>query len=466
MKPSFTKDIVIGLEIHVELNTKTKLFCSSPTQGKELPNTRTCEICLGHPGAKPKVNKKAIEFSLKLAKALNCKIADNIIFSRKNYFYPDMSKNYQITQYEQPLGENGYIQLENKKIRITRVHIEEDPAALVHPGGLGKAQYVLVDYNRSGNPLCEIVTEPELNSPEEAREFMKSLITILQYLKIFNPDKNIIKADANVSIKESGYIRAEIKNISGFKEIQRALEYEILRQKQAVSDNIKLKQETRAWDAESGITTLLRTKETEDDYGYIFDPDLVPIETSNFKIEIPELPNEKAKRYVKEFKLSKEDAFVLTNEFKLTELFEKCIKKINPILAAKWIRREIVRVLNYNKIDLENMNIDVDEFVKLLEMLEKKKITDRIAQKTLDVLAMKKINVQDYIKKQGLEAVSDTGLIEKLCKESISENPKALADYKSGNENSINFLLGQVMRKSKGKADPKEIKEILKRLIK
>ena len=465
MTNKFTKDIIIGLEIHVELNTDTKLFCSCPTQGNDNPNTRTCEICLGHPGSKPKVNKKAIEYSIKLAKALNCKISDNIIFSRKNYFYPDMSKNYQITQYETPLGEKGFIQLEDKKIGITRVHIEEDPAALIHPGGLGKAKFVLVDYNRSGNPLCEIVTEPELSSPEDARNFMKTLITILQYLGIFNPDKNIIKADANVSIKESGYIRAEIKNISGFKEIQRALEYEILRQKQAVKENKKLKQETRAWESESGITTLLRTKETEDDYGYIFDPDLVPIETKQFKIKISELPQEKAKKYVKEFKLSKEDAYVLTNDFDLTKIFEKSIKKINPVLSAKWIRRELVRVLNYNKIDITEMKMDVDEFVKLLQLLDKNKITDKVAQKILEILVVKKINVEEYVKKQGLEAVSDTGLIEKFCNEIINENKKAVDDYKSGNENSLNFLLGQVMRKSMGKADPKEIKEKLKKML-
>jgi len=462
---SFKSEVVIGLEIHVELNTKTKLFCSCPTQGKEEPNTRTCEICLGHPGSKPRVNKKAILFSVKLAKALNCKLANQIIFSRKNYFYPDMSKNYQITQYETPLGENGFILLSDKKVGITRVHIEEDPAALVHPGGIGKAKQVFVDYNRSGNPLCEVVTEPEINNPKEARDFMKSLITILQYLNIFDPDINLIKADANVSIKESGYKRAEIKNISGFKEIQRALEYEILRQKQAVQDGVLLKQETRAWDAKKGVTQLLRTKETEDDYGYIFDPDLVPIDVDLFKVKVPELPVDKQKRYIKEYKISKEDAFVLTNEFNLTNIFEKAIKKVDPILASKWIRRELVRVLNYNNIEVTEMKLDIEEFISLLDLLQNKKITDKVAQKILEELAVKKISVKKYIKENKLEAVSDSGLIEKLCKEAINENSKAVEDYKSGNENSLNFLLGQVMRKSKGKANPKEIKEKLKKLL-
>ena len=462
----FKKNIVIGLEIHVELNTKSKLFCSCPTQGNENPNTRTCEICLGMPGSKPVVNKKAVEFTIKLAQALNCKLAKEVIFSRKSYFYPDMSKNYQITQYEIPIGKKGNIKVGNKNIGIKRVHLEEDPASLVHPGGIDKAQYVLVDYNRSGNPLCEIVTEPELNSAEEARDFLKSLITILRYLDIFDPEKNIIKADANVSIKESGYIRSEIKNITGFKEIERALNYEIERQKHAK----KLVLETRSWNAEKGITTLLRTKETEEDYGYIFDPDLVPIEINNkwltnLKKQIPELPNEKATKYIKKYKISKDDAFVITNEYALTKIFEKAIK-VNPVLAAKWIRRELIRVLNYNKIDLSDMNINEVQFLSLLELLHKKKITDKVAQKILEKLVVEDIDVANYIKKQKLESLSDSSLLEKYCTIAIKENPKAVDDYKSGNENALNFILGRVMRKSKGKAAPNKIKSTLKKLVK
>ncbi len=456
------QDVIIGLEIHVELDTKTKLFCSCPTQGDDRPNTRTCEICLGHPGSKPKVNKMAIEYAIKLAKSLNCRISNSVIFSRKNYFYPDMSKNYQITQYETPLGEKGYLQLEGKKISITRVHIEEDPASLVHPAGITKSNYVLVDYNRSGNPLCEIVTGPDLNSPKEARDFMKSLITILRYLKIFDPEKNIIKADANVSVKESGYIRSEIKNISGFKEIEKALEYEIARQKNAVESGVELSQETRAWD--NGKTTLLRKKETEEDYGYIFDPDLVPIGTGNFKIIVPELPAEKAKRFVKEFSISKNNAFVLTSDYDLSLIFENSVKKVSPQLAAKWIRRELVRVANYNNISVTA--IDEKEFIKILELLEDRKITDNTAKKILEELAENKINVAKHVKEHGLEAVSDTSQLESFCKEAIAENPKAVSDYLHGNGNSLNFVVGKVMQKSRGKADPKQVKKILVELIK
>ncbi|MBI2652073.1 Asp-tRNA(Asn)/Glu-tRNA(Gln) amidotransferase subunit GatB [Candidatus Woesearchaeota archaeon] len=295
----FTSNIVIGLEIHIELDTKTKLFCSCPTKGSEEPNTRTCETCLGMPGSKPVLNKKSVEFALKLCLALNCEISPELIFSRKSYFYPDMSKNYQISQYEMPLGRNGKLRLRNgKEIGITRVHIEEDPASLIHPVGLKESQYVLVDYNRSGNPLVEIVTEPDLTSPEEAREFMKQLITVLNYLEIFDINEGIIKADANVSIKESDYTRIEIKNITGFKEIERALVYEVNRQKEEIKHHKKIEHETRAWDSEKGITFSLRKKETEEDYGYIIDTDLTVVEItdkliSDVKKNMPELAHDK-----------------------------------------------------------------------------------------------------------------------------------------------------------------------------
>src|SRR3989338_10960780 len=283
---NFKKDIVIGLEIHVETDTNTKLFCGCPTKGNEEPNTRVCEVCLGHPGSKPVLNKKAVEYALKLCLALNCKISKELIFSRKSYFYPDMDKNYQISQYEIPLGSKGSLRLRSgKEIDITRVHMEEDPAALIHPKGMQESAYVLVDYNRSGNPLLEIVTEPELSSAGEARDFMKQLIIILSYLGIFNINENTIKADANISIKESGFVKQEVKNITGFKEIERALQYEILRQKEEISAGKKLEQETRAWDSEKGITFLLRKKETEEDYGYILDADLVKTEITKEMLE-------------------------------------------------------------------------------------------------------------------------------------------------------------------------------------
>ena len=475
----FDADIVIGLEIHAELDTDSKMFCSCPTKAEE-PNTATCEICLGMPGSKPVVNKKAIEYALKLAIALNCSIAKELIFSRKVYFYPDMSKNYQITQYEIPLGSEGFIELSNgKKIGITRVHMEEDPASLIHQGSMETSPFVLVDYNRSGRPLCEIVTKPEMHSPQEAREFMKQLITILQSLKIFNIQTRIIKADANVSVKESGYTRAEIKNITGFKEIERALAYEIERQKKDILEGRKIIQETRGWNADLGITKSLRSKETEEDYGYIFDPDLVAVEMTEqmikkAKSELPELPNEKLKRYVQKMKINETDAQVISSDFVLSEMFDRLLgKKADAHIAADWIRRELPRVANYNKKEVEDLISEgkfEENFIEIIELLSNKKITAQVAKdilnKTADGTLHKNYkSPKDYVEKEKLAAVSDSSEIKKFCEEAIKENPKAVEDYKKGEEKALNFLIGQVMRKSKGKASADEVRKIIKKMV-
>lgn len=457
-------EIIIGLEIHVSLNTKTKLFCSCPTTGNEEPNSRCCDICTGFPGSKPVLNKAALEKALKLCLALNCKLAKEVIFSRKTYFYPDMGKNYQITQYEIPLGDKGFLEISNKKINLTRIHMEEDPAALIH-----QEKTVLVDYNRSGIPLCEIVTEPEMSSPEEAREFLKKLITILRYLKIFDPKTCIIKADANINIK--GHERVEIKNINGFKEIEKALTYEIERQKQLVEEKKPLKiRETRGWDSDQGITKFQRSKESEEDYGYIVDPDLVPIEITKkiidkTKKELPELPEEKAKKYIKKYKIKKKDAEVLANDFELTELLEESASShIDPLFAAEWIRREVTRVLNYNKKELDETFISKN-LVDVLELIQNKKITRQTGQRLMEKLVSEKLNVKEYIKKNKLEVVSNTKEIENICKKVLKENPKAIKEYLEGKENSFMFLVGAVMRETKGKADPQTVNKILKKLI-
>ena len=464
--------VVVGLEVHCEINTNTKLFCGCPTKGSKEPNTRVCETCLGHPGSKPVLNKKAVEYALKLCLALNCKISKELIFSRKSYFYPDMAKNYQISQYEIPLGSDGNLKLRSgKEIGITRVHMEEDPASLVHPAGMQESTYVLVDYNRSGNPLLEIVTEPELESAAEARDFMKQLITILDYLGIFDINEGIIKADANVSVKESGFVKQEVKNITGFKEIERALNYEIARQKEAVKEGKKIQQETRAWDSEKGITFTLRKKETEEDYGYILDPDLVKTEINKemvggVKKEMPELAHDKVKKFVSKHKIKQEDAEIIAAEKALAEMFEKVAEEVNPVLAAKWLRRELVRVLNYNKKELHEVEIDEKHIIQLLRLVENKKITDSVASKILERLIMEPFDVDKYVKKERLEAVSDVGELEKFCKEVIEENPKAVEDYKKGEEKALNFIVGAIMKKTKGKASPKEVNEIVKKLIK
>jgi len=404
--------------------------------------------------------------------ALNCKIADELIFSRKSYFYPDMAKNYQITQYEVPLGEKGVLKLKSgKDIKITRLHIEEDPAALVHPESITTSKFVMVDYNRSGHPLAEIVTEPDMTSPEEARDFLKELIRILTYLKIFDVNNGIIKADANISIKESGYVRSEIKNITGFKEIERALNYELGRQKEAVKEGKKLVQSTRTWDANEGVTHHLRTKETEADYGYIIDPDLVEIEISDewldkVKTEMPELAQEKAKKFVDSYGIDKEFANILAKELELAEMFEKVAKEVDPKLTAFWLRRELLRVMNFNKISFDKLKIDASHMIALLKLVDAKKITDKVGQELIEKLVVKPFDVEKYVKDNDLGAVSDTGEIEKFCKEAIKESAQAVEQYKSGEEKALNFIVGKVMRATKGKASPKEVNLIIKKLIK
>ena len=459
--------VIIGIEAHLPINlVDTKLFCgcSLPDENAK-PNTFSCPVCLSMPGSKPVVNKRVIELALRLAIALNSEIQGQIIFSRKNYFYPDLPSGYQRTQYEIPLGKGGFVILNSgKKVRLRRVHIEEDPGALIHKGA-----YCLVDYNRSGMPLTEIVTEPDLESPEEAREFLNKLIMTVNYLGIHDSKKSAVRADANISIE--GNNRVEIKNITGFKEIESALFYEIARQKQELGEGKVIYQHTRGWDTNKQITFFQRGKETEIDYSYITECDLVPIEiTKEFiervKKDIPELAHEKIERYIKDFKLNKEDAETIASEFLLADLFEKVSKKIDPMLAAKWLRRELIRVVEYNKLNLHDLELDETHLIELLDLLEKKQITERVAQKIMEMLVEKSFSPKEYIKKEGIKVVSEDKELEILCKEAIGQSKKAVDDYKSGNEKALFFLSGAVMKKTKGQADIRKVNEILKKLLK
>ncbi|MBI4151953.1 Asp-tRNA(Asn)/Glu-tRNA(Gln) amidotransferase subunit GatB, partial [Candidatus Woesearchaeota archaeon] len=364
---AFTSDVVVGLEIHVELKTKTKLFCGCARVGSDVPNTRTCPTCLGHPGSRPVLNRKAVDFAIKIARALGCTITDELVFSRKAYFYPDMSKNFQITQFEEPLGRGGNIKIRSGKvIHLERLHLEEDPASTTYPQGMAASPFSYLDYNRAGNPLVEIVTKPEMTTPAEAREFLNRLASILTYLDVFNVDQCILKADANISIKESGYTRVEIKNISGFKELENALLYEITRQRALVRRGLAIKRETRGWNEGSRTTNSQRSKETEADYGYITEPDLSLISVSQEMVallerEIPELAHQKVERYVHTLNVEPTDAEVMAMELELAELFERVAHQINPRLAAKWLRRELLRVLNYNKKTVRDIQFSEKE---------------------------------------------------------------------------------------------------------
>lgn len=459
---------MIGLECHVQLKTNSKLFCPCPTrQETEEPNSACCEICLGMPGSKPVLNKKALDFALKVALAFNCKINEKFFFSRKTYFYPDMSKNFQITQYEIPVGSNGFVELSSgKKIRIRRIHLEEDPAALVHEAGLLSSSHCLVDYNRSGIPLIEIVTEPDLSSPQEAREFLDELTMVLSYLDVFDFENGTLKADCNLSIV--GNERVEIKNVTGKRNVEKALESEAKRQSELVKQGNQIARETRGFDEKSLSTKTMRKKETEEDYGYIFEPDLVAFELSKPEIEktrrgLPELHSEKAKRLVKEFGIAEYDAKVISGSRFAGNLFEEFAKAVSPKIASVFVSRDLVAIAHHEGKELEEISgrINAVQLKELLVFFEKA----RINEKTLKEAAIAHVaggkNPVDFVKENNLFKDAAGSEIEKIVSKILSSNSKAVADLKAGNEKSLNFLVGLAMRESKGKAEPREIKKLI-----
>ena len=446
----------IGLEVHLQLNTNSKVFCSCSTKQVETPNSNVCEICCGFPGSKPVLNKKAFEKALKIALALNCTINKTTFFSRKGYFYPDLPKNFQITQYESPIGINGSF----RGIRIRRVHLEEDPGALIHKGS-----YCLVDYNRSGIPLVEIVTEPDFKTAKEAREFLRELITDLSYLDVYDKKSDFgLKADLNISTIGA---KVEIKNVNGLKDIEDALTYEEERQSKEVPD----RSETRGWNAEKRITILQRTKESEDDYGYITETDLPILEINDkllkeIKSSIPELSKEKSTRFTSQYQLSDKDAKVLSNNKKLSELFEKVAEKVNPEIAAKWIIRDLVNQLNYHKKTLDQVKIKPEYMVDLLKLFEGKNITDNTTKQVMiKLIKEKNFSTKEYIEKNNLVMQSSSSKVERWCEQAIKECPQAVEDYKKGNEKSLNFVVGKVMQLSNKTANPDIVRKILVKLI-
>ncbi len=458
------KKVIIGMETHVQLNTESKLFCGCPTTAEE-PNSATCVVCLGMPGSKPAVNKKAIDSAILVALALNCKVNEEFFFSRKTYFYPDMAKDYQISQYEIPVGINGFLQLQSgKRVRIRRVHLEEDPAALVHEQGMQSSNYCLVDYNRSGIPLVEIVSEPDLDSPKEAREYMDALLNILNYLGVFEQGVGVMKSDANISIK--GNERAEVKNISGFKDIETALEFEAARQKAAIARGERIARETRGFVAENGTTVSLRSKESEDDYGYIFEPDLPKIIVgkewlAQLKKQLPELPEQKAKRFEKEFRIQATDARVLCGNIILAKLFEETAQKTKPELAARFLSRELLAIINYNNLDLASLGLEAEAIAGLLKLVAEGKVSEKNAKEAMIKYANEKILPIDYLQKNNLLIDINQGELEKIVEKVLFENSKAFDELKTGNAKSLNFLVGLVMRQTKGKAEPRTVQKLI-----
>ena len=445
-----------GLEIHVQLETKSKLFCNCPTNYKEAPaNTNICPVCLNQPGAKPfPTNEKALENALMISLMLNCKIEKGTAyFMRKHYDYPDLPSGYQRTSI--PIGYEG----ELNGVRIREIHMEEDP-------GQYKPDKGVVDFNRSGIPLIEIVTEPDMHSPEEARNFLNQLIRVLEYSGGARGE-GTMRADVNVSIE--GGNRVEMKNINSIKGAYKALKFEVVRQKNLMKRGIEIKQETRAYLESQMITVSMRSKENADDYRFIPDPDLPPMKIYDNQIEeiketMPEAPHNKARRFEEEYGLDKETAKVLTSELDLAA-FEEVAKEVDPVFAGNWMREELKRVLTYNKFDFTESGISTEDIVEIINLLQNKEITTKAGQRIVEQMPNNKKSPKEIGEELGLIGIVEEDAVVKAAKQAIDENPKAVNDYKEGQKNSINFLVGQVMRLTKGKADPGETVKILKDLI-
>ncbi|MDD5086703.1 MAG: Asp-tRNA(Asn)/Glu-tRNA(Gln) amidotransferase subunit GatB [Candidatus Nanoarchaeia archaeon] len=455
--------IKCGLEIHgyVNVENKTKLFCNCSIDENAKPNTNICPICTAMPGSKPMLaNKEAVDKIIAIALMLGCKVNKKMLFQRKHYSWPDLPAGYQKTisgSYSNPVGVNGKF----LGIKIADVHLEEDPARWDPVTGE-------VDYNRSGTPLVEIVTEPDFESTNQLRDWLKSLLTTLNYIKAINKNAGV-KADTNVSI-EPNFNRVEVKNVNSFSNIVKAAEYEILRQEESLKEGKKIEQETRAFDEKNNKTVFMRSKEQAADYMFIPEPDLPVIKIDDKYIErirktLPEKPDEKIKRLTREYKIKKEDAFVLCSDIVLSELFEKVTKKVSAEIAARWLRFELLRVLNYHKKELEEVKLDEKNLIELLLLVENKKITEPTAKKLIEKLVEKPFDVKKYVKQEKLESISDTDELEQICKDVIKNNQKVVDDYKNGRKEALNYLVGQVMRTTKGKASPKELNELFKKLI-
>ena len=473
---------IIGLEIHVQLKTKRKMFCDCKNDPEEkLPNVNVCPICLGYPGTLPSPNKKAIEMVLKVGKALNCQFPEISKFDRKNYFYPDLPKGYQISQYDQPLCFNGFLEIEGRKIRIRRIHLEEDTGRSMH-----FKDKSLIDFNRAGVPLMELVTEPDIRSAKEAKKFCQELQLILRYLGVSDADmeKGEMRCEVNISLEASKEdYKVEIKNLNSFKAVEEAIEYEIKRQLKLLEEGKKLESETRGWDPEKKETFPQRRKEKEADYRYFPEPDLPPIELKDFDLEkifseIGELPSEKRKRLKEEYpELKKEEIEVLVEEKEATDFFEETFSEAKALLKGKDTSSLLRTIINLMLTDLRGLMLETKnsfkelalkpkEFAKLCVAFYEKKITSPVAKKILKELYGGRTKFEELLRKEEFEIIGDEASLKKLAKEVIEENPKPVADYLSGKENALNFLVGKLMAKTRGKADPELSQKIFKALLK
>ena len=466
-------EVIIGLEVHAELSTKTKIFCSCPTKFGAAPNTQTCPICMGMPGTLPVLNEKVVEYAVKAGLATNCEISRNSKNDRKNYFYPDLPKAYQISQYDKPLCEHGYVEINTsegkKKIRLTRIHIEEDAGKLNHDEFGGGS---LVDLNRAGVPLIEIVSEPDLRSSEEVEEYLRKLKSILEYIEVSDckMQEGSLRADVNVSVRKKGDTklgtRTEMKNMNSFRSITRAIEYEVDRQIDVIEEGGEVEQETLRWDDVSGKTFPMRDKEDAQDYRYFPDPDLVAIKLSeeyieNIKKSLPELPESRKERYLKEYDLSEKDAHIITSSKYLSDLFEGAIKVCNnPKAVNNWIISDISRILNETEMEPIQIPFDSQQLGKLIVLIDKGTISSSIAKKVLVEMFEHPRDPEDIIDEKGWVQISDEGAIKEVVLKVLEANPQSVADYKGGKDKALGFLVGQAMKETRGKANPQMLNQM------
>ena len=471
-------EAVIGLEVHAQLLTDTKLFCGCSTKFGSGPNTQTCPVCIGMPGVLPVLNRKAVDFAIKTGLAMNCSIAPYSRFARKNYFYPDLPKGYQISQYELPLCIGGFIEIvvdgEVRRIGITRIHMEDDAGKNIHEG---KGNYSFVDLNRAGIPLMEIVSEPEIRSPKEAAEYMKKIRSVLRYLGVCdgNMEQGSLRCDANVSVRPAGQtkfgVKAELKNMNSFRFVERALEYEIKRQVKVLEEGGNVLQETRLWDAGVGITQSMRSKEEAHDYRYFPEPDLVPMAIGREIIDavkacLPELPDAKRERFTVRYGLPEYDADLLTSEKAVAEWYERAVSEGGqPKAVSNWMMGEMMRMLNEDGISIEDCPLQPGQLAGMLRLIEDGTISGKIAKTVFEEMFRSGKDAETVVAEKGLVQISDEGAIEKAVDEVLSKHAAEVERFRSGDEKLIGFFVGQVMKTTKGKANPQLLNELLKRKL-
>ncbi len=474
-------ETIIGLEIHVELDTVSKMFCGCPTRFGEDPNTQVCPVCLGLPGALPVANWKAIEYTIKSGLALSCEIAEFTQFHRKNYFYPDMAKNYQISQYDLPICTGGHLDVEtddvSRRVGITRVHLEEDTGKLIHVGGEGRiagADYSIVDFNRSGIPLMEIVTEPDIRSPEEARAFMAKLRSILLSLGVSDcsMEQGSMRCDANLSLRPAGDtelgVKTEVKNMNSFRALVRALAFEVERQTKVLQAGETVEQETRHFDAAKNITTSLRTKEYAHDYRYFPEPDLVPIKVERAIVadmagKLPELPDARRMRFIESIGLGAHEAHLLSDTKPMGDFFEECVDGgADPKAAANWILGELSMHLNATGLEIEDCAVTPKHLTQLLKLLDEGTISGKIAKAVFEEMYETGKLPGVIVDEKGMTQISDSDEIGRVVDAVLAENPKAVEELKAGKDRAIGFLVGQVMRLTKGRANPQMVNDLIK----